>query len=326
MTRIARPTTPVTTLLAAAALVLMALAGLVAVAAAPAAAGSYVNPPPAEIRAKLAKAAADRLIPPRILYAIAYQESTWRQFDANGDPLISKDGGIGIMQVTTIPAGVDAALLKTDIDYNIAVGRDILLAKWGYAPSVFPAIGAGDTRCYEDWFFAVWAYNGLTANNQYPYKIWAHIADGHGLWTGLAVTPVPASSLVNGLPPKVASIAAPQPEHWWSPTPLPKPALSAPRAQKRVAAGDRFTVSGTLSPLHPAGAHSVELQLSRWDGSSWVPRRTVLTTNRDSGSVTRWAATFALAKAGRWKLVAYAPADADHSAATSSPAHVTVVR
>ena len=46
----------------------------------------------------------------------------------------------------------------------------------------------------------------------------------------------------------------------------------------------------------------------------------------DSGSVTRWAATFALAKAGRWKLVASALADADHSAATSSPAYVTVVR
>jgi hypothetical protein len=52
----------------------------------------------------------------------------------------------------------------------------------------------------------------------------------------------------------------------------------------------------------------------------------VLTTNRDSGGVTRWAATFALAKTGRWKLVALALADADHSAATSSPAYVTVVR
>ena len=323
MTRTARSTTPGTALLVAAVLLLMALAGL---AAPPAWAGNYVNPTPAEIRAKLAKAAADRLIPPRILYAVAYQESTWRQFDANGDPLISKDGGIGIMQVTTVPAGVDVARLKTDIDYNIAVGRDILLAKWGYAPSVFPVIGAGDTRCYEDWFFAVWAYNGMTANNQYPYKIWAHIADGHGLWTGLAVTPVPATSLVNGLPPKLASIAAPQPEHWWSPTPLPKPELSAPRVQKRVAAGDRFSVSGTLSPQHPAGAHSVELLLSRWGGSGWVLRRTVLTTNRDYAGVTRWAATFALARTGRWKLVASAPADADHSAATSSPAYVTVVR
>ena len=87
--------------------------------------------------------------------------------------------------------------------------------------------------------------------------------------------------------------------------------LSAPRAPKRVAVGARFTVSGTLSPKHPAGAHSVELRLSRWNGSSWVLRRTVLTTNRDSGDATRWAAAFALGKTGRWKIVAAALADAD---------------
>jgi hypothetical protein len=302
---------------------LVALAVLSAVAPAPATAGT--NPAAAEIRAKLNAAAVERSIPPRILYAIAFQESTWRQFDADGGPLIGSDGrGIGIMQVTTIPAGVDAERLKTDIDYNIAVGADILVEKWGYAPSVFPVIGGGDPRCYEIWFFAVWAYNGWTRGNVYPYLVWQHIADGRGLWTGLAVTPVPTAWLVDGFP--VAPVATPQPEHWWSPTPLPKPVLSAPRAQKRVGAGDRFTVSGTLSPKHPAGAHSVELRLSRWNGSSWVLRRTVLTTNRDAGDLTRWAATFALAKTGRWKLVAMALADADHAAVTSAPTFVTVVR
>ena len=289
--------------------------------------GPYVNPSPAEIRDKLDAAAVARNIPPRILYGIAYQESAWRQFDAYGNPLIGYDGlGIGIMQVTTIPAGVDAELLKTDIDYNIAVGADILVAKWGYAPSIFAVIGAGDPRCYEDWFFAVWAYNGLKANNPYPYQIWDHIRDGRGLWTGLALTSVPTTWLVNGLPPKTGPLARPQPEHWWSPVPLPKPLLSAPRAQKRVAAGARFTVSGTLSPKHPAGATSVELHLARWNGSSWVLRRTVLTTNRDFGDVTRWAATFALGKAGRWKVVATALADADHAATTSAPAYVKVVK
>jgi hypothetical protein len=138
------------------------------------------------------------------------------------------------------------------------------------------------------------------------------------------VTPVPTAWLVDGFP--VAPVATPQPEHWWSPAPLPKPELSALRAQKRVGAGDRFTVSGTLSPKHPAGAHSVELRLSRWNSASWVLRRTVLATNRDAGDLTRWAATFALAKAGRWKLVAVAPADADHAAVTSAATFVTVVR
>lgn len=185
-------------------------------------------------------------------------------------------------------------------------------------------IGDGSPRCYENWFFAVWAYNGWTRGNSYPYAIWGHIKDGRGCWTGLDVTPVPKAWLVNGFP--VAPVATPQPEHWWSPTPLPKPTVSAPRAQKRVAAGARFTVSGSLSPRHPAGAHSVELRLSRWNGSRWVPRRTVLTTDRDSGDLTRWGASLALGKTGRWKLVAVALADADHAAATSAAAYVRVVR
>ncbi len=293
--------------------------------AAPLSAGPYVNPSPAEIRAKLSAAAVARNIPPKILYGIAYQESRWQQFGVNGYPLIGYDGkGIGIMQVTTIPAGVDVDRLKTDIDYNIAVGADILVAKWRYAPSVFPVIGEGDPHCYEDWFFAVWAYNGWTAGNPYAYLIWTHIADGRGLWTGLDVTPVPQAWLVSGFP--VAPVATPQPAHWWSLAPLPKPVLSAPRAQKRVAVGVRRTVSGTLSPQHLAGAQAVELRLYRWNGSRWALRRTVLTMNRDSGEVTRWAATFAFGKTGRWKIVARALADADHAAVTSAPAFVKVVR
>ena len=55
-------------------------------AAAPAAAGPYVNPSPAEIRALLNDAAVAHDIPPKILYGIAYQESTWRQFDRRRRP------------------------------------------------------------------------------------------------------------------------------------------------------------------------------------------------------------------------------------------------
>lgn len=123
MIRSSRPTSLIAALMALGALILAALACLAAVAAAPAAAGPYVNPSPAEIRAKLSAAALARGIPPRIVFGVAYQESTWRQFDADGDPLIGYDGlGIGIMQVTTIPDDVDAVRLRTDIDYNIAVG------------------------------------------------------------------------------------------------------------------------------------------------------------------------------------------------------------
>jgi hypothetical protein len=314
-----------------AAALLVALTTAPARAAAPAApaesaAGVGVNPSPAAIRDLLYVAAVAHDIPPKILYAIAWQESTWRQFNAAGGPLVSADGGIGIMQVTSIPTGTDLARLRTDIEYNIEVGASILGEKWGYAPSVFAVIGGGDRRCYEDWFFAVWAYNGLTAGNPYPYLIWGHVADGRGRWTGLPITAVAKGRLVGGLPPKGVEVPTPQPEHWWSATRLPKPLLSAPRAQKRVGAGDRFFVSGTLSPKHPAGAHSVQLLASRWNGSAWVLRRSILTTNVDAGAATRWGATFSLGATGRWRLAAAALPDADHAAASSRAAFVTVVR
>jgi hypothetical protein len=164
------------------------------------------------------------------------------------------------------------------------------------------------------------------AGNRYAYVIWGHVADGHGLWTSQAVSAYPESSLVDGKPLKAASVPRPQPEHWWSPTRLPRPVLSAPRVQKRVAAGDRFSVSGTLSPQHPAGAHSVVLNAYRWTRRAWVLRRTLLTTDRDAAGATRWVVTLALGRSGRWKLVAAALPDADHSASTSSPAFVTVAR
>jgi hypothetical protein len=301
-------------------LVLAALAAQGGVAVRPAAAAT--NPPVDQIRAKLYAAAVARDIPPKILYAVAFQESTWRQFDANGDPLIGFDGlGIGIMQVTSY-GGFDVERLKTDIDYNIAAGAEILVEKWGYAPSVIPVIGDGSPFCYENWFYAVWAYNGWLADNPYPYQVWAHIAAGpQGWWTGQPVTPVPTTALVNGLG---VTIATPQPAHYWSPVPLPKPTLSAPKAPAKVRAGVRFSVTGTLSPHHPAGASSIEIRCYRYGVNGWVLKRTIAATNQDAADATGYAARFALGTAGRWRLRAYAPADAEHAAVTSAPAYVTV--
>jgi hypothetical protein len=132
---------------------------------------------------------------------------------------------------------------------------------------------------------------------------------------------VPRASLVRGFG---VAVPTPEPAHYWSPVPLPKPALGAPRAPGTVAAGARFTVTGTLSPRHPAGARSVEIRCYRFNGSAWVLRRTVLATNRDAGDATRYEARFALGKAGRWSLRAYAPADAEHSGVSSAARAVSV--
>jgi hypothetical protein len=132
----------------------------------------YENPDKAIIENKIEKAAKNRGIPSVILKSIAYAESNWLQF-RNGKPVISFDGGYGIMQVTPSQSQIDSGYydverLKYDIDYNIEKGADILLGKWGYALGsrpVIPRIGKNDPNILESWYFTIWAYNGWSRVN-----------------------------------------------------------------------------------------------------------------------------------------------------------------
>ena len=53
-----------------------------------------------EVNTMLTKAALEADIPPEVVKAVAAQESGWNQFKMNGEPNISNDKGIGIMQIT----------------------------------------------------------------------------------------------------------------------------------------------------------------------------------------------------------------------------------
>jgi hypothetical protein len=55
--------------------------------------------------------------------------------------------------------------LKTDYDFNISEGARILNQKW----RTVPKIGDGDRNKLENWYFAVWAYNGWSAKNNPNY-------------------------------------------------------------------------------------------------------------------------------------------------------------
>ncbi|HZK56529.1 MAG TPA: cell wall-binding repeat-containing protein [Desulfosporosinus sp.] len=55
--------------------------------------------------------------------------------------------------------------LKTDYDFNISEGARILNQKW----RTVPKIGDGDRNKLENWYFAVWAYNGWSARNNPNY-------------------------------------------------------------------------------------------------------------------------------------------------------------
>ncbi len=117
------------------------------------------------------------LIPPVLLKAIASLESSWAQADysvpygAVGPVLASHDCGYGIMQVTTgmqnvsgVP-NLDQAMIGGHFAFNIARGAHILADKWNLAPELRPIVGSRDPLVIDNWYYAVWGYNGFAFKN-----------------------------------------------------------------------------------------------------------------------------------------------------------------
>jgi len=118
-------------------------------------------------------------IPPVILKAIAYIESGWAQasydplvkYGETGPVLVSADCGYGLMQVTSgmqnvsgIPT-VDQVMIGGNYSYNIARGAQILAAKWNDGPELRPIVGNRDPHIVENWYYALWGYNGFAFRN-----------------------------------------------------------------------------------------------------------------------------------------------------------------
>lgn len=118
-----------------------------------------------EIKEKITTIAIKYDIPPEILKAIAFIETGYSQFNPDGTPNVSDDGGIGIMQVTPtdIDLPVNEERLKTDMTYNIEVAAQVLNQKWDLA--YLPEMNDQDRSILENWYFAVMAYNGLSKVN-----------------------------------------------------------------------------------------------------------------------------------------------------------------
>ena len=119
------------------------------------------NPPPDQIRALLVAAGFRHHIPPQILFAVAFSESGWQQFNADGSTHLNlNDGGIGIMQITgATGAPFNHDSLMTSTEYNIEAGATVLEGKWGGTPIIGDGNGAVGREKLENWYYAVWAYN-----------------------------------------------------------------------------------------------------------------------------------------------------------------------
>lgn len=118
-------------------------------------------------------------VPPVLLKAIAYVESGWAQatydplvqYGETGPTLTSPDCGYGLMQITSGMQNVsgrpnlDQAMIGGHYAFNIARGAQMLASKWNEAPEYRPIVGNRDPHIIENWYFALWAYNGFAFKN-----------------------------------------------------------------------------------------------------------------------------------------------------------------
>ena len=123
------------------------------------------NPPREELEAMIEEVAEKRAIPSVILKAIARVESVYEHFNSDGSPKIT-GSSIGLMQINNRYGGYDTDRLKYDIMYNIEAGADLLLNKWSMSSyQSVSSVGNMDPNVLENWYFALWAYNGWAQSN-----------------------------------------------------------------------------------------------------------------------------------------------------------------
>lgn len=181
---------------------------------------SSTNPPRAELEKKIEEVARKRGIPSIILKSIARVESTFKQFNKDGSVFVSRSGSIGLMQIHNKYGWFEDEKLKYDIDYNIEAGADVLLRKWELAVEKLPQIGDMNPNVLENWYFAIWAYNGWSKSNnpntrlkkQTYQDLVYFIAEKE---YGQKITPI-ANNLLpkQGLPSKDTKYDAPEDIHY----------------------------------------------------------------------------------------------------------------
>jgi hypothetical protein len=185
-------------------------------------------------------------VPPKLLKAIAFMESNlWNAansvpYQGVGPALVSFDCGHGVMQVTSgmthpLEAGWPThqqSLVATHYLFNLARGANILVSKWNSSPEVRPVAGNGDPRIVENWYYALWSYNGFAFQN-HPYlpnpQAWPRT--GYSCSSNLndgfshSRTGYPYQELVLGCAARPPSVNG---ARLWSPQPVNLPNLASP--------------------------------------------------------------------------------------------------
>jgi len=164
------------------ALILLSIGLLVIIQSVLLAQADYSNPSPEAINSKIEQLAKIYKVPPIIIKAIAWKESSWRQFNnataderdrrackANDHVTLRRepDGrcGYGLMQVTFDPDDFRVNKLQVDWEYNLEAGVQQLLSKWEKGIQGIESLEGfthydKDQAILENWFYAIAWYNG----------------------------------------------------------------------------------------------------------------------------------------------------------------------
>jgi hypothetical protein len=100
--------------------------------------------------------------------------------------------------------------------------------------------------------------------------------------------------------------------------------VGAPSATGSPVHGVNFTASGFLWPRHGAGGNTVRVNCWHYEAGTWVYRKTVVCTNQDYASYTKYVGTFSLTYSGTWHLQPFHLADYAHPSVYGPIATVTV--
>jgi hypothetical protein len=270
-------------------------------------------------------------IPPTILKAIGWIESSWAQaaysvpYGGIGPALISRDCGYGIMQVTsgmentTGQPTQEQLMAAAHFAYNIARGTRTLADKWNLATEFRPIVADRNPQVIEDWYYAIWSYNGFAFVNhplnprfsawprtpyscgpiddgfshdrsQYPYQelvlgCMAHPPqrEGVALWQAQEVTLPDLSQKDIAEALKLENFACDYDDYCFDSMDMPRPANS--HVDPTEVHGDRSTIVG--SPVLEVSTLNVELT-ARPEGLSQSHEVTI--SNSGTG-VLVWTAT-----------------------------------
>ena len=114
---------------------------------------------------------------------------------------------------------------------------------------------------------------------------------------------------------------------------VPKVALSTPVFRSSTAGsksvtsltyGKTYLVNGTLKPRHASGSKQIKIKAYRWNGSTYVYKKTYTATASNYSSYSRYSAKIKLPSKGTWRLRAYHAADSTNAKTYSSYRKVRV--